>query len=564
MSKINIILKHININFKIKNFLYVFFLLIILQNFYTNAATCSINSCNSKNCNTSCSNYFDGCQCNTCDAQDSVFSYWGKTFFQPRSQNTNTARRAVGNHNFRHRFDEKKNFVGSLTVTPEYNQSFKPYHIAEYFFSSDVLNFTGSMVNGRASNNILADYFGLSPEFQGSIAFKPQIKSFITDFNLMLEFKKGVYFQVYSPLVNTRWQMQMCNNTNDSGSSTPFPAGYMAEGAITAPVNSISKALEGNVSFGDVIEGIKYGKFSCCQLKTTKLADITFLLGWIFLNRDSGYVGVNAQLTAPTGTRPENKYIFEPIAGNGHHWEFGIGFTGEVELWAKDNDQRINLHFDANFGNLIHTCQHRSFDFKCNKFLSRYMLLKEFDQDGNYLQLVPAINVTTLKCNVKANFQMDLNLMAAYYNKNWEFDFGYNGWLRSHEEITLIDKIPDNTYALKGIQDVGGLNANITQSNATIYGNPFDQQTEVADTDSPVFLCTSNLDICSAANPKVLTHKFYTHLNHKWEKENRSFSPYLGAGSQIEFESINPRVSYPDKNTLYQWSLWLKAGLAYN
>lgn len=542
------------------NFLYIFFILIISQNFYINTKDCS-NCEAQRNCTGACQS---GACCTDC-----TYNYYGKTFFQPRSQNTNTARRAVGNHNLRHKFNNSesrsnKKFSSTFSVTPEYSQSFKPYHTAQYFFSADTLNFSGSMVEGRARNNILADYFGLSPAFAGSISFKPQIKSFLADFDLMLEFRKGIYMQIYSPLVKTKWQMQMCNDMQESGSGTNFPAGYMAEAEVTPPVSCISTALGGNISFGDVLEGINHGKFSSCPLDTTKLADITFLLGWIFLNRENGYVGVNAQVTAPTGTRPENRYIFEPIAGNGHHWEFGIGFTGEVEVWAKDEDQKINFHFDANFGNLIKTCQRRSFDFNCDKFFSRYMLLKEFDQDGNYLQLVPAINVTTLKCNVKVNFQMDLNLMAAYYNKNWEFDFGYNGWLRSHEEISLIDKIPDNTYALKGIQNVGGLDADLTQSSATIYGNSFDQQESLGDTDSPIFICTANLDLCSAANAKVLTHKFYSHLSHKWEKEDSKFCPYLGAGSQIEFESINPRYEYPYKNTLYQWAFWLKAGLAYN
>jgi hypothetical protein len=358
--------------------------------------------------------------------------------------------------------------------------------------------------------------------------------------------------------------MQMGSKTEQSGASTPFPAGYMAEDAVTAPACSIQNALAGNVTFGDVIEGIKYGKFSPCQLETTKLGDITFLLGWIFINRENGYVGANLQVTAPTGTRPTNNYIFEPIAGNGHHPEFNFGFKGEVEIWEKDDRERVNFHFDANLGTLLNTCQRRSFDFKCNKFFSRYMLLKEFDENGNYIQLVPAINATTLRCDVKVGFQLDFDLMFAYYNPEWEFDFGYNGWLRSHEEISLIDRIPENRYALKGIQDVGGLSTDITQSTATIYGNPFDEQAQVADANSPIFICTANLDIFSAASPLVMTHKFFSHLSRKFDRQNSKFTPFIGIGSQIEFESLNPRFEYPYKNTLFQWALWVKMGLNYN
>lgn len=508
-------------------------------------------------------NKVGACQGGPCCSTDCTFSYWGKTFLQPRSQNTNTVRRSVGSHKFRHKFGREK-FASTFTITPEYGQSFKPYHIAQYFFSADTLNFAGSMVTGRAQNNLLADYFGLSTEYFGSVQFRPQIKTFLVDFDWMLEFSRGLYLQIYSPVVKTWWQMQMLSDTQESGAGTLYPTGYMASGQVTPPVYSIPKALEGGVTFGDLIDGSKYGKFSCCPLETTKLADITFLLGWIFLNREDGYVGVNFQATVPTGTRPNNTYIFEPVAGNGHHWEFNIGFKGTVLLWEKDEKETVDFHFDANFGTLFNTCQRRSFDFKCNKFFSRYMLLKEFDQNGDYIQIVPAINVTTLKCDVKVGFQMDLNLMIAYNNPDWEFDFGYNGWLRSHEEICLLEQIPENKYGFKGIQNVGGLQANLTQSTATIYGNPFDQQAQVADEDSPVFICTSSLDISSAANPKVMTHKFYSHLSHKWERENKTLAPYLGMGAQIEFESLNPRIEYPYKITINQWALWLKAGIAYN
>ncbi|MFC1842144.1 hypothetical protein ACFLYU_00620 [Candidatus Dependentiae bacterium] len=540
---------------KLKKVFSIFSFIYLMQTGYVTAKTPDCYCLSRRNSPCCCP--LDRCnlrRCNVCN--------YGKTFFQPRSQNTNTARRAVGHHNFRHTFGKNK-FHGSLTVTPEYMQSFKPYHIAEYFFGTDILNFSGSMVTERACNDILADYFGLSPEFESCVRFEPRIRTFLLDFDVMLEFQRGFYIQFYAPLVRTKWQMCMCEKVEEHGLDTPFPAGYMADGVVEPPFSCASKALGGCVGFGDVLEGIKYGKFCCSEQKTTKLADVTCLLGWIFLNRENGYVGVNAQFTAPTGTQVKNKYIFEPIAGNGHHWEFGIGFTGQVLIWEKDDDQTMHFHFDANFSHLFKTCQCRSFDFKCNRFLSRYMLLKQFDADGNYTKLVPAINVTTLKCKVKANFQMDLNIMFAYNNNNWEFDFGYNGWLRSHEEICLVDKIPDRTYAFKGIQNVSNLDADITQSSATIFGNKLEDQAQVADVPSPVFICNDSIDICSAASPKVLTHKFYAHASHAWEKEERSTTPYLGAGWQIEFESVNPRFRCPYKNTLYQWAIWLKCGAAY-
>jgi len=498
----------------------------------------------------------------------------GKSFFQQRSQNTNTARRAVGHHNFKYTY-ECGCANGLLAITPEYSKSFKPYRMAQYFFGQNCINFTGSMVTQRSDFDVLADYFGLSPEFESSISIKPKVKTFLIDFDLYLNLYKGFYVQLYSPIVHTNWGIRICEDLENCAPDVPFPAGYMADEAVDPAAGSVTKALKGGLTFGDVTTGMKFGKF-CCEKTTTKLADVTLALGYIFLQREKGYFGANIFATAPTGTRPKSIYLFEPIAGNGKHWEFGIGFTGQVLIWEKDGNKTLHLHTDANFSHLFWAKQCRSFDFKCgpalatncytqDRFASRYMLLKEFDSNGAYTgTLVPAINVTTLGCKVKSNFQMDLNIMFAYNHRNWEFDFGYNAWLRSHEKICLCEDIPEYRYGFKGIQNVSNLDAEVTQCSATIYGNSFADQAAVADDVFPQFVSTSDLDLCSASTPLSFTHKLYCHLSYAFEKEERCTTPYVGIGSNVEFESVEPRYLDLEKNTLYQWALWLKFGFDYH
>jgi len=493
----------------------------------------------------------------------------GKSFFPIRSQNTNTARRSVGNHSLKFRNDvEKTN--GVFTLTPEYMQSFAPRNIAQYFFATDIIRFSGSQVENRGDCDILADYFGLSTTFDGVAKFKPQIKTFLLDIDFFLgldRLTKGLYFEFFAPLVTTQWSMCVCEDVANNGSDTPYPAGYMSPESIAAPSCSIAKSLRGNVSFGDIKQGIRFGKFCGNGIRETKLADITLVLGYLLVNRERGYAGFNLRGTIPTGTRPASIYIFEPIAGNGRHAEAGVGFVGQIDLWQKDGDQRLAMHVDINFTHLFRTRQCRSFDF-CNKCLSRYTLLKCFDENGGYSGVtVPAINVTTLPCKVRVDFQADINIMFAYLKKDWEFDFGYNAWLRSHERICLCDcnAIPPQRYALKGIQDVSNLAVNDTQSNATIHGNYLSDQSEVADQNPPVFISSADLDICSASGPLAFTHKFYWHLSRAWGKmEDKRVVPFLGIGGQIEFESEKPRDTYPYQNTLYQWGLWLKGGFAFN
>ena len=44
--------------------------------------------------------------------------------------------------------------------------------------------FQGSQVANRRADALIADYFGLSTDFQGSICFKPRIDNFIVDLNV--------------------------------------------------------------------------------------------------------------------------------------------------------------------------------------------------------------------------------------------------------------------------------------------------------------------------------------------------------------------------------------------
>ena len=128
------------------------------------------------------------------------------------------------------------------------------------------------------------------------------------DFDLYLNLYKGLYLQFYAPVARTKWGIKTCEDVRNNGLETPFPAGYMAEGQVEPPIASASKALQGGITFGQVQEGIKFGRF-CCENTTTKLADFTFALGYLFLNREDGYVGVNAFATAPTGTRPRVAFL---------------------------------------------------------------------------------------------------------------------------------------------------------------------------------------------------------------------------------------------------------------
>ena len=159
--------------------------------------------------------------------------------------------------------------------------------------------------------------------------------------------------------------------------------------------------------------------------------------------------------------------------------------------------------------------------------------------------------------------------MFGYVYKGFSADLGYNGWIRSRELITLCGGIPDHTYGLKGIQNVAtDLNqpSNKTQSLATLHGDELINQNIVADPVFPQFIRTKDINPKSAASPMVLTHKLFANMSYGWqESESDWLIPYVGMGTSIEFEGINTsNTEKPNRNTLSQWALWVKGGVAFS
>ncbi len=100
----------------------------------------------------------------------------GITFFSPRSQSANAARDAAGTHHHCNKVENKQCY-GHVAATPAYNHSLRPDRIAEVLFDTDVLDISGSQVNNRSQDEFLADYFGLSPQFESTVKMIPHIQN---------------------------------------------------------------------------------------------------------------------------------------------------------------------------------------------------------------------------------------------------------------------------------------------------------------------------------------------------------------------------------------------------
>lgn len=487
----------------------------------------------------------------------------GLTFYSPRSQSTDAARLIVGWHPYINKYCQ--HLYGALTAAPSYGGMTRSRRSAQVLFSTNQLVVSGSQVENRGKNDFLADFFGLSPSFYSNVMLHPSIQTFLVDFAGYVGWENW-YFVARAPAVRTRWNIEIEEIVENNGEGTPFPADYMDANPVPEPVTSFAQAMRGGVTWGQVSQGMKYGIFGCPQT-THALSDLQVALGYNIVNNETGFAGFNVRASAPTGTRPNSTYLFEPIVGNGHHWELGVGFSGKAVLWEKDGIEDFSFFCDINYTYLFKTLQRRSFDFSVNGMCSRYILVKEFDGAGNYTGVSqPAINATTLHCDVWNDLELDIVFMVAYTSPHWIVDLGYEGWIRSHEKIALRQCIPENIYGFKGIQDVTDIFGNLidtTQSAITINGNAFSDQAAVADL-TPVYIKTSDLNIASAASPLVMTHKLFGNISYAFADCCKKVVPFIGVGGDIEFEGINRHFTVRnDKDTLSQWSFWIKGGFGY-
>lgn len=443
------------------------------------------------------------------------------TTFIPRSQGANTARELVGWQRQLYKcYDEN---YAAIAPVAEYTHSMHTESLAKKLFSTTCLTFTGSERTDRASTDLLADYFGLPVDFKGTLAIKPRIENFIIDLELyfgMDQLSNGLFLRIHAPITHTRWTLGLdaCVVCADKFRGCPtFPGCYMSSTPLstttstsitpspcstissTSPVGcpidaalnplyqnnvdcattSLREALSGNFTFGDMKEPWHYGRFDFCSRDKTGLADIDAIMGYNFLHNDYAHFGAFVMTVIPTGNRPKAKYIFEPIVGNGKHWELGGGFTTHISLgdYCEKTNLNLGVYIEGNITHVFSTHQTRSFDFTQNGLLSRYMLLKEFDPvcsngifQGTYMynfcqQFIPvsapavpnvptsnpprrnhglmnAINFATRNCEVHVGLKADVSAKVCVTKGGWTLDAGYNFWYRSEERICIKTDCP--------------------------------------------------------------------------------------------------------------------------
>lgn len=425
---------------------------------------------------------------------------WGLTYYTIRSQGANRARQLSGTIGQIYPYLSDC-WWGMFSLTPSYTRTFDSSEITQSLWgtllnNNDALVISGSQVANRAATDLLADYFYLPTDFRSTVHFDPVIDNIIFDINLFVSLNAwcdGWYINIYAPFVHSRWDLGMCETIafNERGIND-YPAGYFTPAAtprnrlntsFTAYANGISstpinQTLTPGGDFSVVFEPLQYAKLSSSRRSTSRLADIRFQVGWMYAYDTYLESSVYAHVSMPTGNRPEAKFFFEPMAGNGHHWELGGGVYGRYRLYENcDEIYALDMQWDGYVTTLFGTRQRRTFDLERGPG-SRYMLAEristpvednlragsaavnipvnaQFQQD-----FVPVANISTVLVDVNSKIAAEWTLLLVGTMNCVTATVGYNGYWRGCDSITQragISRIELNGYwALKGDASVFG------------------------------------------------------------------------------------------------------------
>ncbi len=468
-------------------------------------------------------------------------------YLAPRPQGADGVLENVGFLSYVNKFS-MSDFYGGFMVTPCYEHTAQSYKIAQYLWCDAIardndytvgrscphkvlptIKVYGTKVADRPSNALCAENFYLPTDFASHVTFDPSVRTATIDCNGYLGLDRwypGLYVRIHAPLCSSRWRLGFRESVANAGVQ-PYDVGYFNdtfEGDSHSPdvygINR-SKLL---ASFADYIvcgsrlensayvtyEPLRYARI-CPSATKTCIADISAAAGLNFWMTDDYHAGLNFRVTIPTGNRPCADMLFEPIVGNGHHWELGLGATAHWCLARKrdDDDIRVGLYIDTYCTHVFRSFERRTFDV-CNKPLSRYMLATLLAPESNNLNagddhvpvaaqgarvFAPVANITTLPVEVSAQAHGECTATLVYNHHDFELDIGYNFWGRSCQKIVpRYDRDTPLTRGLWGLKgtsfsfgfpasstqpgnfsvDSRGIALSATQSEATIFSGADD------------------------------------------------------------------------------------------
>lgn len=379
---------------------------------------------------------------------------FGFPFFKQRPQLLNTPRRIAGE--LHHLYKPNLKYInGSLSLIPEYTRSFDREALGRYVFfnGKDTMRFGPANTPGI---DVAAREFLLGEDFVADVKAKPRVENFLVEFCFRLgldEWLPNAYFDLRAPVVWTKWDLNF-EETPISAGTGLIPQGEVGNNtlAVKAPFKSIIKAWNGQRTVEQVDDTMNFARVDGGKTKI-RLADMEYVIGYNFVNRDWVHFGINLRAIAATSNDPEAEFLFEPLAGDAHHTAVGGGIDGHFQVYNPSKIHSFSFFYFAHMYHMFEVEQPRTFDLKVNGPGSRYLLFKQFNDLNLYDEvIIRGPNLLTFPAKVKIGLEAEATFVFNYKRCNLSVDVGYNIWGRTRESIKLEEGIPEEAprFGVKG------------------------------------------------------------------------------------------------------------------
>lgn len=429
-------------------------------------------------------------------------------------------------------------FWFDLWVMPGGYGTFNNQEFGRYFSFADSND--GEFVVGSITapnSDFAAAQLGLPLNYTPhNFKFKPVIHQFVINTGLTLGLDPildGLYLAIYAPIAWAHYRLKF-KSLDENG-------GEVIE-AFKGGSHTVSGAA------GQTIPSWNYGRLghpkNGTQCSEWGVSDAIADLGWHFVNNEHEQLGARLRIIIPSGDTPNMSLWFPPRIGM-NRWGVGAGLDGNIVVWERDAVNEVSIWVDAYYSFLFPRIERRSYDL-CNKGRgSRYMLLKEFNDDGTFKSFVNGINALTLESSSSFHWQVEGTILINLTFDEWTINVGYNIYGRGQETLCFAgQQIPTGRFGIAGSNRE--INST-TQSNAVLA---FEGTNDAA----PVFITNDDLDRANAAIPRTVQHTFFLYVNRVWE--DFDFPPYVGIGAEASFSS--------DHTGIDQGGIFVRGGIYYS
>lgn len=443
-------------------------------------------------------------------------------------------------------------FGGNFLVSGYYSESNNGDALGRYFGINDKSAFKAEWVDSASYKNVALDAGFLVHDTDSSnkavstesamINLSPKTISYGIEFVYAQDLSKiaqGLHIAIALPVERVE---------NDMRLSITDPTAATANATTATVVSSLQKYLSGNLEVeangtGPVTAIANKGS----QLKLNKaifggnqgatgIADIDVVLGYDFVKTENWRFEMNLGLVIPTGNTATGTYIFEPLYGNGGHWELGFGTRVDGRLWHS-RDQRINMHLGADYRYGFQADETRTVSGAEN--WAQYALLGKVGTTIVSQQFVPAANYATKDISVTPNSALRGNIGLEYGNGGFLIGMAYAPAWKEKESISHGDLVTDNAYAVIAPEQD-------TSDGAALAVGVFGAHTGPGVTNAVI-----NNDVF--ARPSQLAHRVNFEVGYtfkEWE-----YPVTLGAGVNYEFAS--------DNSVAETWGINFTAGIGF-